>query len=41
MADSDDEDIEQDIDQQIESMLNTKRTVKEIKVIQILNEILH
>lgn len=32
LADSDDEDIEQDIDQQIESMLNTKRTVKEIKV---------
>lgn len=33
LADSDDEDIEQDIDQQIESMLNTKRTVKEIKVV--------
>lgn len=31
LADSDDEDIEQDIDQQIEIMLNTKRTVKEIK----------
>lgn len=33
LADSDDEDIEHDIDQQIESMLNTKRTVKEIKVL--------
>ncbi|CAG9861323.1 unnamed protein product [Phyllotreta striolata] len=31
LADSDDEDLEQDIDQQIESMFATKRTVKEIK----------
>lgn len=31
MADSDDEDLEHDIDQQIESMFATKRTVKEIK----------
>lgn len=36
LADSDDEDIEQDIDQQIESMLNTKRTIKEIKVVSVL-----
>ncbi|KAK4316047.1 hypothetical protein Pmani_012753 [Petrolisthes manimaculis] len=35
LADSDDEDIEQDIDQQIESMLNTKRTVKEIKAPEV------
>ncbi|XP_071516080.1 probable ATP-dependent RNA helicase DDX46 isoform X2 [Panulirus ornatus] len=35
LADSDDEDIEQDIDQQIESMLNTKRTVKEIKTPEV------
>ena len=35
LVDSDDEDIEHDIDQQIESMLNTKRTVKEIKVVYI------
>ncbi|KAG0710066.1 putative ATP-dependent RNA helicase DDX46 [Chionoecetes opilio] len=35
LADSDDEDIEHDIDQQIESMLNTKRTVKEIKAPEI------
>ena len=32
LQDSDDEDIEGDIDQQIETMLNTKRTVKEIKI---------
>lgn len=31
LADSDDEDLEHDIDQQIESMFATKRTVKEIK----------
>lgn len=31
LQDSDDEDLEQDIDQQIESMFATKRTVKEIK----------
>lgn len=31
MQDSDDEDLEHDIDQQIESMFATKRTVKEIK----------
>nr|CAI5822898.1 unnamed protein product [Callosobruchus analis] len=31
LADSDDEDLENDIDQQIESMFATKRTVKEIK----------
>lgn len=31
MQDSDDEDIEGDIDQQIESMLAPKRIVKEIK----------
>ncbi|CAH1135794.1 unnamed protein product [Ceutorhynchus assimilis] len=31
LADSDDEDLEQDIDQQIESMFATKRIVKEIK----------
>lgn len=36
LADSDDEDIEQDIDQQIESMLNTKRIVKEIKVTPVV-----
>lgn len=41
LADSDDEDIEQDIDQQIESMLNTKRTVKEIKVIHFDIQILY
>ncbi|XP_063862560.1 probable ATP-dependent RNA helicase DDX46 isoform X5 [Scylla paramamosain] len=35
LADSDDEDIEHDIDQQIESMLNTKRTVKEIKAPEV------
>lgn len=32
LEDSDDEDIEGDINQQILNMLNTKRTVKEIKV---------
>lgn len=32
LDDSDDEDIESDITQQIESLLNTKRTVKEVKV---------
>ena len=32
LADSDDEDIEGDIDQHIHNMLNPKRTVKEIKV---------
>lgn len=31
LQDSDDEDLEHDIDQQIESMFATKRTVKEIK----------
>lgn len=31
LQDSDDEDLENDIDQQIESMFATKRTVKEIK----------
>lgn len=31
LQDSDDEDLEHDIDQQIESMLAPKRTVKEIK----------
>lgn len=31
LVDSDDEDLEHDIDQQIESMFATKRTVKEIK----------
>lgn len=32
LADSDDEDIEGDIEQHILKMLNTKRTVKEVKV---------
>ena len=31
LQDSDDEDLENDIDQQIESMLAPKRTVKEIR----------
>lgn len=31
LQDSDDEDLENDIDQQIENMLAPKRTVKEIK----------
>jgi ATP-dependent RNA helicase DDX46/PRP5 len=31
LQDSDDEDLEHDIDQQIENMLAPKRTVKEIK----------
>ncbi|XP_057658882.1 probable ATP-dependent RNA helicase DDX46 [Diorhabda carinulata] len=39
LADSDDEDLEQDIDQQIESMFATKRTVKEIKApLGIINQ---